>query len=275
MVSEKSQLREKAALGTLPTLRRGRLSLRGEWVAVLLGPALILALWQAVVTVGNYPEFVLPAPSSVARAFAGALQSGLLWRHLRVTLFEIVAGFALGFTLATATGYWLAKQPVAERLVAPWLVAMQAVPIVALAPLLVIWFGFGLTSKVLICALMVFFPILINTIVGVRSVDRDWLELMRVLRASRWQRFRLVEIPAALPVLFGGIKLGVTLAVVGAVVGEFAGAREGLGTLINIARSGLYNTPLLFVALLTLAGMALALYGLVSFIERRVVRWQR
>ncbi|MGH2544590.1 MAG: ABC transporter permease, partial [Ardenticatenaceae bacterium] len=248
---------------------------RWDIAALPLGIITVLALWQLVILLGDYPQFVLPAPLAVAGKFVWAVESGNLWRHLRVTLVETLAGFSLGFLSATLVGYWLAKKPVAERLVAPWLVAMQAVPVVAVAPLLVIWFGFGILSKILVCALIVFFPVLINTIVGVRSVDREWHELMTVLRASRWQRFRLVELPAALPVLFGGIKLGVTLAVVGAVVGEFVGAREGLGALINIARAGLYDTALLFVALLTLAAMALTLYGIVSLIERRVVRWQR
>ncbi len=258
--------------------QRGRearqLQVRSEWAALPLGLIAILTLWQAVVALGQYPEFVLPAPAAVAAKFVTALQDGLLWPHLRVTLIETLLGFALGFTTAVAIGYWLAKNPVAERFVAPWLVAMQAVPVVAVAPLLVIWFGFGITSKVLVCALIVFFPVLVNTIVGVRSVDREWQDLMTVLRATRWQRFRMVEAPAALPVLFGGIKLGVTLAVVGAVVGEFVGAREGLGALINITRAH-YDTPLLFVALLTLAAMALALYGAAWLLERHLVRWRR
>lgn len=260
---------------TLPLPALGRWSVRWEWAALPLGLLALLALWQAVVMVGAYPEFILPTPGAVAARFVAAVASGLLWTHLRVTLAETLLGFGLGFGVATLLGYALARRPLVERAVTPWLVAMQAVPVVAVAPLLVIWFGFGMTSKVLICALIVFFPVLINTVVGVRSVDQEWLELMTVLRASRWQRVRLVEIPAALPVIFGGLKLGVTLAVVGAVVGEFVGAREGLGALINISRGALYDTPLLFVALLTLAAMALTLYGLVVLLERRVVRWRR
>ncbi|MDQ4075247.1 MAG: ABC transporter permease, partial [Chloroflexota bacterium] len=208
--------RRTFSIAVTPQLRR----IRWDVAALPLGLFLILAVWQLVVLLGDYPEFVLPAPIAVGAKLVAVVKSGLLWKHLSVTLAETLLGFALGFLSATLIGYWLAKQPIAERFVAPWLVAMQAVPVVAVAPLLVIWFGFGILSKILVCALIVFFPVLINTIVGVRSVDREWLELMRVLRASRWQRFRLVEVPAALPVLFGGIKLGVTLAVVGAVVGE-------------------------------------------------------
>jgi len=147
------------------------------------------------------------------------------------------------------------------------------VPIVALAPLLVIWFGVGSFSKVLVCALTLFFPVLMNTIVGIRNVDRDLIELMRSLRASHWQVFYHLELPAALPVLMSGLKVGVTLSVIGAVVGEFVGSDRGLGFLVNLAR-GLFDTPLMFVALLTLMTIALALYGLVVLIERRVLSWQ-
>lgn len=250
-------------------------SRRMEWFAFPLGLILLIGLWQLVTIVGDYPSFILPQPLEVAQRAGTAILSGLLWRHLQITLLEIVLGFAVGFVTATLVGYWLSKSHWAERLVGPWLVAMQAIPVVAVAPLLIIWFGFGITSKVIVCALIVFFPILMNTIVGLRSVDREWHDLLTVLRASPWQRFRLVELPAALPVLFGGIKVGITLAVVGAVVGEFAGAQVGLGALINIARGGVYDTPLLFVALLTLATLALVLYGGASWLERRIVRWQR
>lgn len=248
---------------------------RWQWLATPLGLLLILAGWQLLVTVGDYPRFVLPTPRAVAAEAVESVHSGILWTHLRVTLIETLLGFGVGFALATPLGYVLAKQPIAERLLTPWLVAMQAIPIVAVAPLLVIWFGTGITSKVLVSALLVFFPVLINTMIGMRSVDSAWHDLMTVLRASRWHRFRYVELPASLPVLFGGVRLGVTLSVVGAVVGEFTGAQRGLGVLINIARSGLYNTPLLFVALLTLAVMALTLYALAAWAERRVVKWQR
>jgi len=147
------------------------------------------------------------------------------------------------------------------------------VPIVAVAPLIVIWFGAGHFSKVLICALIVFFPVLVNMVVGLKSVDEGLYDLMRSLKASRWQMFRLLEMPAALPVLLGGLKISVTLSVIGAVVGEFVAASEGLGFLINQAR-GLFNTPLVFVTILTLVLIALALYGAVSLLEARFLRWR-
>lgn len=182
-------------------------------------------------------------------------------------------GMVVGVSAAVMLGYLLAKSRRVERLISPYLVASQAVPVVAIAPLLVRWFGPGLLSKVLICALIVFFPVLVNTIVGVRSVPEDLHDLMRSLLASRWDTIRLLELPAALPILLGGLRIGATLSVIGAVVGEFVGADRGLGFLINIGR-GLYDTTLVFVAIFTLVAMALSLYGLVLLLERRLLAWQ-
>jgi NitT/TauT family transport system permease protein len=139
---------------------------------------------------------------------------------------------------------------------------------------LVIWFGFGSLSKMLICALIVFFPVLVNTIVGIRSVEQDLKDLMRSLQASWWQTFLMLEVPASLPVLFGGLKMAVTLSVIGAVVGEFVGADRGLGALINIGRGAL-DTPLMFVALFTLVFIAVAMYSIVALTESHVLAWQR
>jgi NitT/TauT family transport system permease protein len=161
-----------------------------------------------------------------------------------------------------------------ERFLSPYIVASQSVPIVALAPLLIVWFGFGLLSKMLVCALTIFFPVLINTIVGLRSVEEELMDLMRSLRASRWQVLRYLELPAALPVLLGGLKVGVTLSVIGAVVGEFAQSDRGLGFLVNLANRGLFDTPLMFVALFVLMTIALGLYGLVTAVEALLLRWQ-
>jgi NitT/TauT family transport system permease protein len=176
--------------------------------------------------------------------------------------------------VATTLGYLLARSLTIERAVAPYLVASQAIPIVAIAPLLVIWFGYGLLSKILISGLIVFFPILINTIVGVRSVPADLHDLMRSLRATRRQVFLKLELPAALPVLLGGLKIGATLSVIGAVVGEMAGADAGLGVMIGIA-NGQYDVARMFVGVFTLIGMALTLYGAVSLIEGRALRWRK
>jgi len=246
----------------------------GEYMMFPLGVGVFLGLWAVTVRIGNYPPFILPSPGRVYDKFILTLLDGTLWKHTQITLLEILAGLSLGLVVAILLGYVLAKSPFLERLLSPYIIASEAIPIVALAPLLVIWFGFGGLSKVLICALMVFFPVLVNTIVGIRSVEQDLRDLMHSLQASKWQTFLMLEVPASLPVFFGGLKMAVTLAVIGAVVGEFVGADRGLGALINIAR-GIMDTPLLFVALFTLVFIAVAMYGLVAVIENRVLIWQR
>jgi NitT/TauT family transport system permease protein len=238
-----------------------------------LGAIIFLLAWDLVVRWGGYPAFFLPTPRQVAARFFAALREGSLGLHVLVTLGEVFGGLALGLSVAIVLGYLLAKSRTLERLLSPYIVASQAVPIVALAPLLVIWFGAGSLSKVLVCALTLFFPVLINTVVGVRSVDVELRDLMRSLQASRWQVFALLELPAALPVLFGGLKVGVTLSVIGAVVGEFVGADRGLGFLVNLAR-GLFDTPLMFVALFTLMAIALALYLIVAVLEGWLLKWR-
>jgi NitT/TauT family transport system permease protein len=243
---------------------------------LLAPPALLvfLCLWQLLVTLGSYPTFVLPAPMVVYRKFLLALSDGTLLHHAWATLREVLIGLALGLSVATSLGYVFAKSKPIERLISPYIVASQSIPIVALAPLLVIWFGFGTLSKVIVCALTVFFPVLINTIVGLRSVDENLIDLMRSYGATRQQMFTMLEIPAALPVLLGGLKIGVTLSVIGAVVGEFVAADEGLGFLVNLSR-GLFDTPMMFVALFALVIIALSLYGCVVLLESRLLSWRR
>lgn len=237
--------------------------------------SLILALgfWQLLTQLTDLPAFILPTPADVWLRFARALVDGSLLRHTGVTLGEILLGLLTGSAAATVLGYLLAKSRLFERILAPYLVASQAVPVVAIAPLLVIWFGPGIFSKILICALIVFFPVLVNTVVGVRDVPAPLRDLMSSLRATRWQTLRYLEIPAALPVFLGGLRIGAALSVIGAVVGEFVGADKGLGFLISVGR-GQYDTALVFVAIFALVGLALALYGVVTLLENRLLQWQ-
>jgi len=207
----------------------------------------------------------------VAERALRAIGSGLLWEHTAVTLSEILLGLAVGAATAVAVGTALGKSVVVERVLSPYIVAAQSVPILALAPLLDIWFGGGLLARVLVCALIVFFPIAIATMVGIRSADPLLVEMFRSLGATPGQVTGRLEIPSAMPVIFGGLRVGVTLAVIGAVVAEWAGASSGLGVLINIADQGLFDTPLMFVALATLAVIGITLNGLVVSVERRVV----
>jgi NitT/TauT family transport system permease protein len=238
---------------------------------VALSAAGFVVIWQLVVVIGDYPEYILPSPAVVAQRAVEAVENGTLQPHLAATLEESVVGFAVGATIAVLVGILLAKSLTAERVLSPYLVAAQAVPILALAPLIDIWFGGGLTARVVICALIVFFPIAIATMVGIRGTDPQLVEMARANGASGAQVTRLLEVPSAMPVLFGGLRVGVTLAVIGAVVAEWAGASVGLGVLINIADQGLFDTPLMFVALGTLALLGLTFYAVVAGAERVLV----
>lgn len=241
-------------------------------IAAMLAFAVFVLVWKLIVAIGAYPTFILPSPEEVAGRFARGWLDGTILPHFLRTLGEVLAGFGLGAWSGILVGYALARLPLVERLVSPYLVAAQATPILAIAPLLALWFGPGITAKIVICALIVFFPVAIAAMVGIRAVDPRLLELARSLRATRRQIVTTLEIPAAMPSIFGGLRVGVTLAVVGAIVGEWAGADRGLGLLLNIARGGLFDIPLLFATLVTIALLGIALYGLVVLAERRLVR---
>jgi NitT/TauT family transport system permease protein len=238
-----------------------------------LSLATALIIWQAAIWLNDYPAFILPPPGRVWERLLSVLADGLLLRHTLVTLGEALGGLAVGLGTAAVLGYLLAQSRTIERLLAPYIVASQSVPIVAIAPLLVIWFGSGIASKVLICALIVFFPVLINVVVGVRAVEPDLRDMMRTLRANRWQTFTQLELPSAMPMLLGGLKIGATLSVIGAVVGEFVGANSGLGFLITAAR-GQFDTALVFVAVLALVVIAMAMYGAVALLEKYLLAWK-
>jgi NitT/TauT family transport system permease protein len=244
---------------------------RSAWLSVAAAFAVFVLIWKAVVVFSGLPPFILPPPETVAIRFLSAWQDGTIEPHLRTTLVEVLFGFTVGVAFALVTGYALARSALVERLMSPYLVAAQAIPILALAPLLVLWFGNGLVSKVIICGLIVFFPVAVATMVGIRSVDSRLLELGRSLRATPRQVLLTIEIPAALPNILGGMRVGVTLAVVGALVGEWAGANQGLGVLINLARGSLFDIPLMFATLLTIALVGIVLYLIVVAIEHRLV----
>ena len=244
---------------------------RSTWFPIVGAFIFFVAAWKAVVVAANLPPFILPGPDMVGGRFVDAWLDGTVWPHFATTMVEIAIGFVVGAGLALLVGYALARSALFERLASPYLVAAQAIPILVLAPLLVLWFGSGLLSKVVICALIVFFPVAIATMVGIHSVDRRLLELGRSLRATPRQILATIEIPAALPSIFGGLRVGVTLAVVGAIVGEWAGASRGLAVLINLARGSLFDIPLMFATLVTIALIGVALYLLVVLAERRLV----
>ncbi|HEU5088133.1 MAG TPA: ABC transporter permease [Roseiflexaceae bacterium] len=243
------------------------------WPWFVLTVVLGLLCWKAIVVVQQYPAFVLPAPDLVLSRLALELSQGTMPQHALTTLSEAVGGFSIALAVSLVLGYVLAHAPRLERVVAPQIAATQAVPIVAIAPLIILWVGNDIRARILVAALVTFFPILSSTIVALRAVPRELLEMARISGASRWQALWLVELPLALRGIFGGVKAGLALATTGAVVGEFVGGRDGLGALINIAR-GLFDTPLMFAALALLAAMTLGMYVLAIGLERTLVRWE-
>ncbi|MCB0019729.1 MAG: ABC transporter permease [Anaerolineales bacterium] len=248
---------------------------RPLWLFYPASLLLLLLSWQLLVTLGGYDRFILPGPLDVARQFQIVIADGRLPYHTLVTLGEIIPGLLIGVLLATPVGYLLAKSPLAERLISPYLIASQAVPVIAIAPLIMIWIESVFWSRVAVAVLVVFFPILINVIAGLRHVPRPLYDLMTALQASRWQTFRKLELPAALPTLLAGLKVGATLSVIGTIVGEFVQPKsQGLGFLVNAARYQ-FKTDLVFVVILTLGLISLILYGAVALLERRLLRWQK
>ena len=261
---------------TKPKRGRPLASLKARWriLVPLLTPLLILLGWHVLTASALYPAFIIPPPADVASAFIEAMNDGRLPKAFGVTFGQVMIGLAIGSALGLSLGYVLGRLPILETLLAPLMIAFQSTPVVAYAPLLLIWFGSGHTSKIFTCAVIVFFPLLMNTLVGIRQIPASLKDLFRVLRASWWHTFTRLELPGALPVILTGFKTSATLSVIGAIVGEFVSAGDGLGTMVTKARYD-YDTPLVYVAILTMTALALSLYTLVSLLEWRLLRWQR
>ena len=238
-------------------------------LAPLTGIFVLLAVWQVLSM--RYPPFILPGPAAVATRFFEKLLDGTLIGHALTTLSEAVPGLMLGTLAAFALGFPVAKSRVANRLLSPFIVATQGVPFVAIAPLLFIWFGSGVSAKILVCALIVFFPITINVIAGMRSVPQPLRDLFRSLNATPVETFTKLELPAALPFIFAGLRVGSTLSMVGAITGEFLSSDRGLGFMINLG-NGLYDTTLVITGVIAIVLIALALYGSVRALERALTQ---
>ncbi len=243
---------------------------RERVVPPLVAFVVFMLAWEGLVRVGNYPEYILPGPAVVARSFIEAWADGTMLPHATATIGAVLSGFVAGGIAGLVAGYVLARSRLANRVMSPYLVAAQAVPILALAPLIALWFGNGLLAHALIVAVIDFFPIAVSAMVAFRSVDRRLLEMARSYRLTGRQRLILIEVPAALPGILGGLRIGITLAVVGAIVADWTGGEVGLGVLINLARGSLYDIPLMFATLLTIALIGIVLYTAVLVVERRL-----
>jgi NitT/TauT family transport system permease protein len=237
---------------------------------VLIGA--VLLLWEAAVVYFQVPKFILPAPSQVALGFYNGFASGLYIEHLGVTLLETFLGFALGCFLAFVFGTMVALSRALEYFFYPFIVMFQAMPKVALAPIIIVWFGLGLTSKVVNAALVAFFPLMVNTIVGLKSAEEDRVSLMRSLAANKWQIFWMLRLPNAMPYIFAGLEIAMIFALIGAIVGEFVGAEKGLGMLIQ-SMNFTMDVAGQFSVLLTLSCLGLLLNGMVGFLRRRILFW--
>lgn len=266
---------ETAATRQLAVVRPRRKRYESRWLALLpplVVGLLLLGLWDLLVRSGSVAPYLLPAPLDVADRFWSALSDGLLLRYARTTLQESIVGFLLGAAIAVPVGYGIARSRLLARALEPYLAASQAIPAVALAPLLVIWLGYGLKSVVVLCALIVFFPAVVNTALGIRTLDSEVLDAARVDGAGGWPMLIHFELPLALPAILAGLRTSLTLSVTGAVVGEFVLGDQGLGGLLTIAR-GNFDTSLVFATLLMLMLLASTLYGVARLGERALIRW--
>ncbi len=250
-------------------------SLRTTWDR--FGPpalafVVLMGLWEGAIRYLEVPSFLVPPPSAVVMALWSGLSSGLYFSHAAITAAEAVVGFVIGSVLGLFIGLVIVVFPTTERIVYPYVVALQTVPKVAIAPLMVVWFGFGMTSKVLVVALVSLFPVLVNVIAGLRAVDQDRLDLLGALSASRWQVFRYLRFPNALPFIFAGLNTAIVFSVIGAIVGEFVGANKGVGFLILQANYQL-DIAGAFSLFVVLSIMGVCLHATLRFAERRLVFW--
>ncbi|MEJ0070918.1 MAG: ABC transporter permease [Pseudomonadota bacterium] len=220
------------------------------------------------------PIFLIPAPSRVAESLYTMVGSGLLFEHFAITFFEALGGFAIAFGCAALFAALITESRLAERVLYLYFTALQAMPKVAIAPLIVIWFGYGFSSKIVLAALMAFFPMLVNFVEGLRAADEGRLKLMRAMDASRWQILRYVKIPYALPFFFAGVELGGLYAMLGAIVAEFVGASAGIGNWL-IAMNLNLDTASTFALLLVLATYGMAFQKLISALRKRALFWAR
>lgn len=251
---------------------------RGVALAVVaLKPGMVLVLlilaWEAAGRLGITNEVIVPGPLDVARELVNLVQEEFFWQAARVTMTETLVGFLIGAVGAWIIGTLVGMFSTVREAVYPLIVAFQITPRVALAPLFLTWFGFGISSKIVLAATICFFPVLINVVVGLDTVDRDARRLMRSLGASRWDEYRMLSLPSSLPVVFAGLKTAITLALIGAIVAEFVGASEGMGVLISTFNFQL-EVASGFAVIVALMLMGLTLYGVLDLIDRKLVFWR-
>ncbi|GLZ05040.1 ABC transporter permease [Actinomadura sp. NBRC 104412] len=253
---------------------RGRLDPR-ERPEIVLVPAvfaIVMLGWEFLARPLGIDEYTLPRPSQIYTALEAQLTDGQFWGHLRVTLQEALLGYVIGVGVAMLLGTLISQVRLVERTLMPYIVAFQTVPKVALAPLFVVWFGFGISSKIVMAAVISFFPMLVNVVEGLRSADADRIQMLTVFGAGRFQIFRMVRLPTAVPFIFAGLDIGIVFAILGAVVGEFIGAKEGLGYLLLQSNFN-FDIAGMFAVLVVLSVLGLIAHFLIRLAQRRLAFW--
>lgn len=240
---------------------------------VFITPAVLIGLWWGYVTLFKVPPFILPPPQVVGSELVRLFAGGTIWPHLGHTLGIILAGFVLGAAGGLLLGIVLARLPGLERMIAPYLLFIQTAPKIALAPLFILWFGLGIASKIVLVVSLVFFPVMIGTVLGLRSVSPAMLELSRILHLSQRQRFVRIELPAAVPEIFSGLKVGAVQATIGAILAEWLSGGTGLGYLMVFAGTT-YKAPLLFAMVIVTALLGIAVYQALAQCEKWLLSWR-
>ena len=241
-----------------------------RWLPAGIIVAGIIGLWEWVVATNDIPAWKLPAPSAIGAELWTS--RGMLWGHTWVTVEEVIIGFALALFSGVALAWLITWSKTLERVIYPGVVASQTIPIIVIAPLLLIWLGYGIQHKVIVVALISFFPIVVNTVDGLKSADPDMINLLKTLGASRWQVFRKIHVPASLPFLFSGVKIAITVSVIGAVIGEWVGSSEGLGYLAIRSKSQ-FLSERVYATVVLLSLMGITLFLIAGALERLMLPW--
>jgi NitT/TauT family transport system permease protein len=252
--------------------RLARMLLRRDMAGTFVVFLMFVAAWQWGPDALGIPSYIVPTASECWASFVRMLGHDQLMLHVGVTSLEVLVGFVLGALLGMVSGYLLGMSATAEVVLSPYILALQIAPKVAFAPLFVMWFGFTVYPKILVAVLIVFFPIMVNVLTAIRTVDRDLINLARSFTASRFQVFWKIEFRAAMPPLFAGLRIGSTLAVIGVVVGELVGGNMGLGFLLSYGE-GAADTPMVFVAIILLTLIGIVAYLAVTWLESRVLHY--
>lgn len=238
----------------------------------LISISIFIVIWQIYVMISKVPTFVLPSPNVVFAQFYELFSTGFIWPHLWTTSWEVIVGFIIGSALGVILGYIFAKVDVIKTALMPYLIFAQTAPKIALVPLFVIWFGIGMVSKVVLILSMVIFPVMSGVVLGISSIPTDVINLMKILKASKWQIFSKVEMMYSLPFIFSGLKIGIVQAVIGAIVSEWMSGKQGLGYVLTYA-SATYNTPLLMAGIIVTILLGIISYEIIDMSGSKMLRW--